>query len=49
MLEKLFKKYQYIHKKISKITYKRYFFDMVDFDERLIGIVGARGIGKTTF
>jgi len=49
MLEKLFKKYQYIHKKISNVTYKRYFFDVVDFNERLIGIVGARGIGKTTF
>jgi predicted AAA+ superfamily ATPase len=49
MLEKLFKKYQYINKKIDKLKYKRYFFDIVDFDERLIGIVGARGVGKTTF
>jgi predicted AAA+ superfamily ATPase len=49
MLEKLFKKYQYINKKISTITYKRYFFEIVDFNERLIGIVGARGVGKTTF
>jgi len=30
-------------------TYKRYFFKKVDFNERLIGIVGDRGIGKTTF
>jgi len=49
MLEKLFKKYQYINKKISTISYKRYFFDIVDFNEKLIGIVGARGVGKTTF
>ncbi len=49
MLEQLFKKYQYIHKKISTIHYKRYFFNIVDFNERLIGIVGARGVGKTTF
>jgi len=49
MIETLFRKYQYILKKIDKITYKRYFFDIVDFSERLIGIVGARGIGKTTF
>lgn len=49
MLEKLFKKYQYIQKKIAKITYKRYFFELVDFNENLIGIVGARGVGKTTF
>ncbi len=49
MLEVLFKKQEYILKKIADITYKRYFFDVVDFDERLIGIIGARGIGKTTF
>jgi len=49
MIENLFKKYQYIHKKISTITYKRYFFDIVDFNEKLIGMVGARGVGKTTF
>jgi predicted AAA+ superfamily ATPase len=49
MIEKLFKKYQYINKKISTISYKRYFFNIVDFNEKLIGIVGARGVGKTTF
>ena len=49
MIEKLFKKYQYIQKKIRNITYERYFFDIVDFRERLVGIMGARGIGKTTF
>ena len=49
MLEKLFRKQQYINKKILNINYKRYFFDMVDFNEKLIGIVGARGVGKTTF
>ncbi len=49
MIEKLFKKYQYIQKKIRNITYERYFFDIVDFRERLVGIIGARGIGKTTF
>ena len=31
------------------LKYRRYFFDMVDFDENLIGLIGARGIGKTTF
>jgi predicted AAA+ superfamily ATPase len=49
MLEILFKKQEYIYKKISNIEYKRYFFDIVDFDENLIGLIGARGIGKTTF
>ena len=32
----------------TKSTYKRYFFDTFDFD-RLTGIIGARGVGKTTF
>jgi len=31
------------------ITYKRYIHHIVDFDQKLIGIVGARGVGKTTF
>ena len=29
--------------------YKRYLFKKVDFSEKLIGITGARGVGKTTF
>ena len=49
MLEVLFRKQQYIYKKIENIEYKRYFFDIVDFNEKLIGLIGARGIGKTTF
>jgi predicted AAA+ superfamily ATPase len=32
-----------------KIEYKRYFFDEVNFNNKLIGIIGDRGIGKTTF
>ncbi len=49
MIEILFRKQQYIYKKIDTIEYRRYFFDIVDFDEKLIGLIGARGIGKTTF
>ena len=49
MLEILYKKQHYIYKKIETLEYKRYFFDTIDFDERLIGLIGARGIGKTTF
>ena len=30
-------------------TYKRYFYDKINFSPKLIGIVGARGVGKTTF
>ncbi|MEA2019102.1 MAG: AAA family ATPase [Campylobacterota bacterium] len=33
----------------QNIEYKRYFFDEVDFNNKLIGIIGDRGIGKTTF
>jgi predicted AAA+ superfamily ATPase len=48
MLEQL---QQYSLKQLNnlKITYKRYFFNEVDFTQKLIGIIGDRGIGKTTF
>ena len=49
MIEVLFRKQQYIYKKIETIKYRRYFFDLINFDEKLIGLIGARGIGKTTF
>ena len=29
-------------------TYKRFLFDKIDFSSKLIGIIGARGAGKTT-
>jgi len=32
----------------QKSRYERYFFDKFDFD-RMSGIIGARGVGKTTF
>ncbi|MEA1916345.1 MAG: AAA family ATPase [Campylobacterota bacterium] len=28
--------------------YKRFLFDKIDFNERLIGVLGSRGVGKTT-
>ncbi len=34
--------------KFCDFEYKRYFFKEIDFDQRLIGMVGARGTGKTT-
>jgi predicted AAA+ superfamily ATPase len=48
MLYELRTKYNKILTAYNK-TYKRYFFDKVDFDNKLIGILGSRGIGKTTF
>lgn len=49
MLEKLFRREAYILKKVADIHYRRYFFNRVNFSERMIGLIGARGIGKTTF
>ena len=31
------------------IQYRRYFYKQIDFNDKLIGILGARGVGKTTF
>lgn len=30
------------------LTFKRFLYEKIDFNERLIGIVGPRGVGKTT-
>ena len=47
MLKNL-KKYQDRLLKSFKIKYKRYIFNKIDFDEKMIAIFGARGVGKTT-
>jgi len=47
MLEKLLK-YQDRLQKSHKIKYKRYLYDELDFENKMIAIFGARGIGKTT-
>ncbi len=33
----------------SNFSYERYFHHIVNLEQRLVGIVGARGVGKTTF
>jgi len=48
MINELRTKYNSILKMYNR-KYRRYFFDKVDFDNKLIGILGSRGIGKTTF
>ncbi len=48
MLSKI-KKYEDRLLKKSKIDYKRYIFTQIDFNEKMIGLFGARGVGKTTF
>jgi len=37
---------QILAQKVPK--YRRFLFDKIDFNERLIGILGSRGVGKTT-
>jgi predicted AAA+ superfamily ATPase len=46
-MEKLF---QYSTSRINTIdtTFKRYLWDLIEWDNRLIVITGARGVGKTT-
>lgn len=48
MLENL-KAYQLNYLRVLNTTYKRYIHNIVDFNQKLIGIIGARGVGKTTF
>jgi predicted AAA+ superfamily ATPase len=48
MINELRTKYSNILK-IYTMEYKRYFFEKIDFENKMIGILGSRGIGKTTF
>jgi len=32
----------------TSLTFKRYLYDKINWNNRLIGIKGARGVGKTT-
>ena len=47
MLDSLRKLEKRILKEVS-FTYKRYLYNEIDFNSSMIGIVGARGVGKTT-
>jgi predicted AAA+ superfamily ATPase len=47
MLETI-QKYQSRLEKSFNITYRRYLFSQIDFEEKMIAIFGARGTGKTT-
>ncbi|MBE0515131.1 AAA family ATPase, partial [Sulfurimonas sp.] len=48
MLQNL-KEYQQSYLRVLDTNYKRYIHGVVDFNQKLIGIIGARGVGKTTF
>jgi len=47
LIDKLFKYQNRVLKK-QKIEFTRYLFDKIDFDDKMIAIFGARGVGKTT-
>ena len=47
MLDKLFEKYNKISK-LQNHSYKRYFYNTINFNDKMIGILGSRGVGKTT-
>lgn len=42
--------YNYYHRKLQAVdtTFKRYLYNSINWDARLIGLMGARGVGKTT-
>jgi len=42
------KETQYLLLKDTNLSFKRFLYDEVDFNQRLIGIIGPRGVGKTT-
>ena len=48
LLNNLREKYNKITK-LQKHDYKRYFHQVVDFNDKMVGILGSRGVGKTTF
>jgi len=48
LLEILTKRYNQIQK-LQRHNYKRYFHNVVDFNDKMVGILGSRGVGKTTF
>ena len=49
MLFQTLKNYQASYLNMYNFTYKRYLHGEIDFTQKLIGIIGARGSGKTTF
>ena len=48
ILETLTKRYNQIQK-LQSHNYQRYFSNIVDFNDKMVGVLGGRGVGKTTF
>lgn len=48
MIEKLHQNFlQYLEN--QKFDYRRYIWEKINTNDKLIGIIGARGVGKTTY
>lgn len=48
-MNSFFNTHKYLIDNIDADLYRRYLMDQIDWSHRLIGIKGARGVGKTTF
>ena len=48
MIEKFIEIHLSLVKEVEKLPYKRYLFKKINWNNHLIGITGARGVGKTT-
>ena len=47
IMDALYQKFQTLIQ-LTDTSFKRYLFNMIDWNNRMIGIVGPRGVGKTT-
>jgi predicted AAA+ superfamily ATPase len=48
MIEKIIEIQLLLAKEAAKLTFKRYLYNQINWHNRLIGIIGSRGTGKTT-
>lgn len=48
MIEKLVEIHLRLAREVEKLSYKRYLFEKIRWNSSLVGITGARGVGKTT-
>lgn len=46
-METLYQKFEILLQNTTT-DFKRYLYDRVSWESRMIGIIGARGVGKTT-
>lgn len=46
-MEQLYKKFRALLQHVS-LDFKRYLYHSIAWDNRMIGLLGARGVGKTT-